>query len=363
VTARGPYSTRRWVWVGALSWTVLALVYLLGMGLRRASYGLPFLVPWSSVTNSLVMTLVGAALTPLVLLAFRRGPAAAEHRSRAALWYVAIGIAYWLAWAVLVTALAAGGVIRPAGLTLGAAVILMAYISLTAYAVLVMLYEGVRSLHRAREKELEAARLQAELSRAQAARLRARLNPEFVFDSLTTASALMDRDARAARRVLADLGGLLRASLGQNGGDLVSCHDELELLQRYVDIQRARPGHRLRVKLEVEPGAADAVLPPLVLQPVVEELVREGTTRRAGEIVLDISATRVGRELRLRVLGSGPGLESGAVAASADGGVSAARARLRAVYGDRASVSRAQHEDGVVAIEMRVPQGQGGPDA
>jgi len=350
----GTYATRKWVGIGVLCWTALAVTYTLSMGLRNISYGAPFLPAWWAITNALLMTLAGAVLTPLVLIAFRKRSRRSERRAPAVPWYIAIGLAYWVAWSAILAGFAAAGLIQPPGLTLPRALIAMAYISLGAYAVLVMLYEAVRSFSRARERELEAARLQTELSLTQAGALRARLNPDFLFDSFTTASTLMASDARAARRVLADLGALLRASLGQNGGDLISCQDEMELLQRFLDIQRARPGSGLKVKMEMEEAAATAVLPPLVLQPVVEELVRARTTPQLDDLRLEVSALRMGRDLRLNVIGTGSGLDTRAV--SSTGGLDRTRARLLAVYGDRALVTATRPGSGGVRVVIHVPQ-------
>jgi hypothetical protein len=353
--AGGPYGTRRWVAIGFLCWTVLAVGYILSMGLRNVSYGHPFVPAWWSITNPLLMTAVGAALTPLALFALRRVPALAGRRSRAVLVYVALGVAYWLVWALVVAGLGAVGLIRPPGLNLTRTVIFMAYISLGAFAVLVMLHETVRSLRRAREKELEAARLQAELSRAQAAALRARLNPDFLFQTFETAAEVMERDARAARAVLADLGALLRASLGQNGSDLTTYQDELELLQRYLDIRRARPGERLRVEIGIEPAAAACRLPPLVLQPVIEAMIPGGGLPSAETLIVKAHAARVGSELRIRLAVAGADIGSDDHVPG-DGSLGSTRARLRAVCGDAASITRVEGSGAGVEVEIRVPQ-------
>lgn len=355
MTTVGVYSTARWVRIGALGWSLLAVVYILSMGLRNASYGFPFFASWWAIINPLIMTAAGAALTPLVLLGFRKGPGAMERRPRAMLLYVVMGVAYWLAWAGIVAALAAAGVIRAPGLTLPRAVIFMAYISLAAYAVLVMLYEAVRSLRQARERELEASRLQAELSRAQAAELRAMLNPDFLFDAFETASALMQRNARAARRVLADLGALLRASFGQNGSDLVSCQAEMELLERYLDIRRARPGSRLRSTIDVAPDAAGATVPPLLLQPLAEAMVGPDGEPGTDDVALSVSATRVGTDLRLRMLVSGWASGADAPDATAAIGRARLRSRLDAVYGDGVAVVQHRVLPGGTEVEIRLP--------
>jgi two-component system, LytTR family, sensor kinase len=353
--AGGLYGTRRWVAIGSVCWTVLAVGYILSMGLRNVSYGHPFIPAWWSITNPLLMTAVGAALTPLALVALHRVPAVAEQRSRAVLMYVALGIAYWLVWALVVAGLGAVGLIRPPGLNLTRTVVFMAYISLGAFAVLVMLHETIRSLRQARERELEAARLQAELSEAQAAALRARLNPDFLFRTLETAAEVMERNARAARAVLADLGALLRASLGQNGSDLTTYQDELELLQRYLDIRRARPGERLRVEMGAEPVTAACRLPPLVLQPVMEALIPDGGLPRADTLVVTAHAGRVGSELRIRLAVSGADVGPAGFV-PVDGGLGSTRARLRAVYGDAASITLVEGRVAGVEVEIRVPQ-------
>jgi hypothetical protein len=334
---------------------LLGTLHFLSMGLRNLSFGHPFLPAWWSVTNTLLVIAVGAALTPLVLLAFRGGPGAAGHRSWAVPMYVAIGLAYWLSWAVIVAGLASAGLIRAPGLDLSRSIVFAAFISLGTYGVLVMLHETIRSLSRARGQELEAARIQAELSRAEAAALRAGLNPDFLFRAFETAAGVMERDARAARRVLADLGVLLRASLGRNGSDLVSCQDELELLQRYLDIRRASPGERLRVQVDVEPAAAACRLPPLVLQPVVEALVPHDPAP-GSPLTLTISAVRSDGELRIRVGTSAPASSAAAGSAGSDGDLDRIRARLGAIYGRGATLTPVRNLADGVEVEIRVPQ-------
>lgn len=347
--------TGHWVWIGVLCWAVLAALFSLSMGLRNVSHGLPFLPSWMNTTAVLLMLLTGAALTIPVLAAFRRGPAAPGRRSWAAPLYFLIGIAYWLTSAA-VTAFAAAGLFRASGLTLPRAVMTTAYTSLAAYGVLVLLHELVLALHQAREKEREAALLEAELSRAQAVALRAKSNPEFLFDTFSTASELMESDAGAARRVLADLGAVLRASLGQTGDDLVSCGDELELLQHYLDIQRTRLGNRLRATIEMKPEAADASLPPLILQPIVEPMVRHGTARVCATLILHVSATRLEEDLCLVVLATGPGFERDTAAVVPHADLDNTRARLVAAYGNQPFIVRSRVVRSGVEVEIRVPQ-------
>jgi two-component system, LytTR family, sensor kinase len=361
VSPTGPYGTRRWLWIAAVCWTLLAALYILSIGLRNLSHGVPFIASWRSVLAMMLMPAVGAALTPPVILALRRVPEDTDRRAWAVLWYVAIGVAYWLSWALILFGLAAAGLIGGPGLTLSRAIILMAYISLAAYAVMVMVYEVVRSLRRARQNELEAATLQAQLSRAQGEALRARLNPEFLFDAFATAAELMDRDARAARQVLADLGALLRASLGRNGSELASCQGEMDLLQRYLGIQRARDGDRFRVELHVEAGAARCTIPPLVVHSVVEDVLRSSAAGARGVVSLHISASRVDDDLRVRVRAAGSGVDTGSdLAADGGSGVATTRARLHAVYGDRATVTPARRSADGIEVEILIPQTEPG---
>src|SRR5262245_54597220 len=135
------------------------------------------------------------------------------------------------------------------------------------------------------------------------------LHPHFLFNTLHSISVLMSEDVSAARRMLARLGDLLRTSLERNGDQEVSLREELEFLRNYLEIEQTRFQDRLSVKLDIEPSVLDALVPNLILQPLVENAIRHGIAPQAGPGVVEIHAQRENGMVRMRVRDNGAGLK------------------------------------------------------
>jgi two-component system LytT family sensor kinase len=198
----------------------------------------------------------------------------------------------------------------------------------TYWAFNVLVYAMVAGLY----QSWRALRLETQLMQARLDALAGQLQPHFLFNTLHTISAFVLEDPRQANRMITRLSELLRHSFSRDRGPLVTLEEELELLDHYVAIQEARFGDRLRVTFRVEPGTAAAVVPTLLLQPLVENAIRHGAlpTGRVAEV--EIAAGRSGGHLHLEVRDNGPGIPRGG---TPNGGVGLAntRARLSALYG------------------------------
>jgi two-component system LytT family sensor kinase len=171
-----------------------------------------------------------------------------------------------------------------------------------------VLYVGIRhqrALYAARERALRAEAL-AQQARLEALRLQ--LNPHFLFNSLNAISSLvLDGQTERATTTIARLADLLRLTLHAPPGDAIPLRDELELVDRYLDIERVRLGERLRVEVDVATDVLDARVPPLLLQPLVENAVRHAVAARADGGRIRIAASRVNGTLFLSVDDDGPG--------------------------------------------------------
>jgi two-component system, LytTR family, sensor kinase len=174
-------------------------------------------------------------------------------------------------------------------------------------------------------------RLETQLVQARLDALVGQLQPHFLFNTLHTISAFVLEDPKQANRMIARLSELLRQSFNRERGPLVTLEEELELLDHYVAIQEARFGDRLRVTFRVDPGAASAVVPTLLLQPLVENAIRHGVVPNGSVAEISIAAVREGDRLHLEVRDNGPGLNGN----SSGGGLGLAntRARLQELYG------------------------------
>ena len=196
-------------------------------------------------------------------------------------------------------------------------------------------YSDLRA-RRLREIDLEARLAQAELKV-----LRMQLQPHFLFNALHTVSSLMLTDIASAHRVIAAIGDLLRWSIDHTASQEVSLRRELEFADRYLEVQQARFRSRLRVERHVEPDCLDALVPSLVLQPLLENAVRHGIEPSADGATIRVSASKVGDALVLDVRDNAPEGQRQNVDFAGNGGapggvgLSNIRSRLAHLYGDR----------------------------
>jgi two-component system LytT family sensor kinase len=188
----------------------------------------------------------------------------------------------------------------------------------------------------------ESAQLRAQLADARLDALRMQLNPHFLFNTLHAVSALVDRDPAGVRRMIARLSELLRHTIESRGSDEVPLRDELDFLRRYIEIMEVRFQGRLRVETSIAPDVADALVPNLILQPIVENALEHGAARATGEGRVTIMARRSGDDLLLTVQDNGPGLAAGAKGV----GLTNTEERLEQLYGDAASLSVASAAGG-----------------
>jgi LytS/YehU family sensor histidine kinase len=185
-----------------------------------------------------------------------------------------------------------------------------------------------------REAALRAAQLDTQLKQAQLQGLRLQLQPHFLFNALNTISSTMYDDPRAADTMLSRLAELLRVSLRTTQTQEVPLAIELETLDHYVALLRARFGEGLQWRVTVEDGVRQALVPSLMLQPLVENAVRHGNLARIGVGHVTVSAARVDDRLRVQVADDGPGIDPGEDVAEKGIGLAATRERLRLLYGD-----------------------------
>jgi signal transduction histidine kinase len=225
-------------------------------------------------------------------------------------------------------------------------------VEILQYWAIVAALTVVETRRRLRERERAAARLEAELTRARLAALRARVQPHFLFNTLQSISFLIPRDPAAAQRMAVNLGDLLRASFAPRGdgaadgdGGEVRLGDELALARAYVDVEAERFRDRLDVCWDVDAAPADALVPDLVVQPLVENALRHGLWPRPGRGTLTVRATVArppgdGARLVLTVEDDGLGLPPDWRDGACDGvGLGATRARLLGLHGSAARLT------------------------
>ena len=212
----------------------------------------------------------------------------------------------------------------------------------------------VRAQHALRE---DALRLKAALAEARFAALGHQLRPHFLFNALNSAAMLVrDGESTQAIEVLARLSGLIRELLRDRPHEVVPLAHEVAFLREYLLLERVRFGDRLGVTLEVDQRLGDSPVPFLILQPIVENAIRYGIAARAGRSQLRVGAVSTRDAMVLRVEERGAGGRVGPAESGHGVGLAITRERLRARYGDRATVSLTVDPDGNGSLaEIRLP--------
>ncbi|HEY8585312.1 MAG TPA: histidine kinase [Rhodanobacter sp.] len=228
------------------------------------------------------------------------------------------------------------------------------WLALIAFCAIHALLHHHNALQCSRRREAEATALARE---AELRALQYQLHPHFLFNTLNSISALVaDGRGNDATRMIALLGDLLRATLERSDTREVTLAEELSLTEHYLDIERARLGRRLQVDMRVGPGALQALVPPLLLQPLVENAIRHGIALRAtgGAVNLRIDRGRDVLTIELRNDGV-PSPEDDYPRCSTPIGLSNVRQRLTALYPDSHTLDFTVAADGACTIRINLP--------
>ena len=318
---------RLWL-LGTLTWVTLGLMSAAQQATWRALTGRPvnwlFIVP-----NSLADWLTCGMFTPAFYWMVRRFPIRGER------WWARLPVHLAASFVFVVLKVSIYHPLfnalnptepRPWSMILFGGF----YADMLAYWASVGVIHAIEYYRESRERELEATRLALE-------NLRAQLQPHFLFNTLQSISTLIHRDAAAADRMLTDLSELLRLSLRSSASQEVPLRDELGFLDRYLDIMRVRFGDRLRILVDAAGDVCDALVPSLVLQPIVENAITHGMADRPDVGHVSVRARRNGPALWLEVSDDGPGLT--APAGNGNGiGLANTRERVARLYGTSGSV-------------------------
>jgi signal transduction histidine kinase len=350
-------------------WTFLALLSIANRVLDPRGPGVHLIPPSVPVILTVLETGLWAALTPVVFwLAARFPPGRPNWAWRLPLLLlVGLGLALSVHMAVsLVRTELLEAVPRPAG-----APSLMPGIRRLWFLNDFVVYLGVLAAgfareyfrrYEARQEEAlrlraEAAALQAQLAEAQVAALRMQLNPHFLFNTLHAISALVERDPAGVRRMIARLSELLRSTLEESGRAERTVERELDFIARYLEIMQVRFQGKLAVETTFDPAARDALVPTLILQPLVENAVKHGVARRRGGGRIEVAARLLGDRLSLSVRDNGPGPAAGRPDEAPGSGIGLrnTEARLRRMYGAEPRLSVEPVPEGGTLAVVELP--------
>jgi len=318
--------------------------------------------------------LLYAFLTPFVFAISKRRPLARPRLGRRILFHLFMSIMFCVAWAtcgqvlrVLLVRLFAPQLYHEAmqngagqfWLRIGVEWLSWIFITLpfgvAVYLCVVGIEHATRYFIDAREREVQIARLSDQLSSARFAALQAQLNPHFLFNTLNTIAVLVrDNDREGAVSIVEHLSELLRRTLSRHQANEVTLGEELDLVRQYVAIEQARFSDRLRPEFRIPDALLTAAVPSFSLQHLVENAIRHGIARDSDAGLLIVTAARAGDVLEITVVNDGVSIDPAAPIPPGHG-IDNTRERLRALYGDKASLEIVARAEGGTIATLRVP--------
>jgi hypothetical protein len=346
-------------------WTFIATLSAVNRALDPRGFGFQLSSPVGPIALEYIESWIWAAVTPLVFLLLRRFPLERSRVERIVI-LLLIGIGIAIAVDLImdfarVHMLANVPSRRPRVFSPVDAILRFRFVNQLLVYLAVLAAGYARNYYladRSRQQEaavLEArtAELQAQLADARLDALRMQLNPHFLFNTLHAVSALVERDPGGVRRMIARLSELLRHTIEGRGGHEVSLRDELDFLRRYIEIMEIRFQGRLEVTISADEQSMDALVPNLILQPIVENALEHGASRAIGQGEVSIQASRDAEDLVVAVRDNGPGLTSAVPERGV--GLRNTESRLEQLYGDAASFILDSPDGGGVLAIIRVP--------
>jgi two-component system LytT family sensor kinase len=353
------------VWIGRLRrmlpvfgfWTVFGLFWSVQAHYEYAQTAKP--MPWrTSFFNEFTYAYIACALTPLVLYLADRYPLTNRPWFRNALIHlcglVAFAFVEKLTWDLIVNPWYYGRnfAVHKALYS----VFLASDMNAMLYGIIVLAKYAGEYYRRYQAGVAMTAELQAQLAQAQLLSLKMQLNPHFLFNTLHSISALIQEDAEGAETMIARLSDLLRISLDNPSEQEVPLRQELDFLKLYLEIEQIRFEDRLTVQFEIDSEAMEALVPNMILQPLVENAIKHGIANRSegGRVV--IAARKRATDLLLRVYDNGSDLPADAIFSFKEGvGLATTRGRLDRLYGDRQRLELEVPEAGGLVARIILP--------
>ena len=227
---------------------------------------------------------------------------------------------------------------------------------LIVYALILTVTYVMDARDRMARQMMETARLSEALSKSQLAALRQQMEPHFMFNTLHSITGLVrDHENDAAVSMIVGLSEFLRRGLEDSHRSQVTLQEEVEYLQRYLDIQKVRFGERLRVTVDIPAELLSAQVPNLLLQPLVENAIKHGIAKRAAGGIVRVAGVHNNGKLCFSVYNDGPDLPEDAKATHTGVGLRNLRTRLQILHGDRTELQLKHTDTGAVEVTVVLP--------
>jgi LytS/YehU family sensor histidine kinase len=226
---------------------------------------------------------------------------------------------------------------------------------LMVYSIILLTWYAIDSQKRARSEERRVADLSSQLSNAQLQALKMQLHPHFLFNTLNAISELMHQDIHVADEMMVRLGDFLRLTLDPSISQEVTLEKELEFLKYYLEIEQVRFKDRLKIEMHIDPETRQARVPYLLLQPVVENAIRHGISRKAEGGTIQISAEKDDGLLLIYVQDDGNGVVEAESAVKSGVGLANTRSRLEKLYGDRFKLELSNLPGTGTSVRLTIP--------
>lgn len=335
--------------LAVLGWTAVA-VFFASQTYLSYKYSGGQVHLWLVLKMNLIEWYLWGLLAPGIIWLARRFPLEREHGARSLALHsvAAVGVSL-LKWAL-------NNLLRRylLGFPKGMYLIYVFHQNFVTYWIMVAATQGYLYYSRYREGQLRTAQLSAQLAQAQLQALRMQLHPHFLFNTLNAISTLVHKDPEIADRMIARLSDLLRLTLENIGVQEVQLAQELQFLERYLEIERMRFPDRLQVRMRIAPETLDAQAPYLILQPIVENAIRHGIAPRSTPGTVEIRADCKDDRLILQVRDDGPGISPDRVPKEGLG-ISSTRARLERLYGTDHRFELRNAAEGGLVVTLAMP--------
>jgi len=355
---------RRWIGVALICgiWIFIGVIFSLQgyFSSYRSERPMRFV---DSLYLQMTWSIVWALATPLVLYAAAKLPIERNNWIRSTLLHIPL----CLVLSVLVTALGRLLIWLNFGYRMGRP---LTFESVTNFVVanfsegigiylLIAITSYAFSYYRRfREGQLRTLQLEAQLSQAQLHALKMQLHPHFLFNTLHSISALLNKDPQSSRKMITRLGDFLRLTLENSGAQEVTLQKEMEFLTCYLEIERIRFQDRLETRINLDDETLDAKVPNLILQPIVENAIRHAIAPRSTLGLIEIEAKQVGTKLRIQIRDNGPGISEHRTSESVFTkglGLTNTSTRLEQLYGAAHLFDLSNSPEGGLVVTLEIP--------